>query len=63
MKFNRSSNKLQAFAAKCLIRMIANEEDAGMRALYLDYLKELEAAEEKPSASCPVFVSRRGRVI
>lgn len=63
MTINRSLNKLQAFAAKCLIRMIINEEDPGMRALYRDYLKELEAAQEQPSEPCPVFVSRRSRLI
>lgn len=63
MKFNRNSNKLQAFATKCLVRLIVNEEDPQMRTLYREYLKELEAMQKNHSASCPVFVMRRSRVI
>ncbi|MEJ8306470.1 hypothetical protein [Saccharibacillus sacchari] len=63
MKFDWSLKHLQAFSAKCLARMIVNEEDPEMRALYRDYLNELEAEQAKPSEPRTVFVSRRGRVI
>lgn len=63
MKFNWSLSGLQAFSARCLNRMILNEEDPQMRGLYRDYLRELETMQVRSSESRPVSVSRRARVI
>jgi len=63
VKFDWSLKQLQVFSAKCLVRMIVNEEDPKMRALYREYLNELEAMQANPSEPRPVFVSRRGRLI
>lgn len=41
--FGLSLERLQAFAARCLISMIEREEDADMRALYRRYLEDLQA--------------------
>ncbi len=41
MTFTMTLERLQAFAARCLVSLIAREEDPDMRALYRRYLEEL----------------------
>lgn len=43
LRYAWSIERLQAFAARCLIARIEREEDVDMRALYRRYLENLQS--------------------